>query len=169
MVLKHENDWILLKDYVPYRAGELLRKGRVVEALPLLIIDWSADKPINELTCGELKVSIAKEITDWAFEQMKFIASIKPEELKGMIKGWLKGNRPAKNDETARRVYDEYYIEALLLTDHRGNWIMPQVEGGLYEQPWDFVYFLRFFRAAFVEWSAEQNKASSRPRVGRWR
>lgn len=161
MLLLLDNGWIELKNYLPYLAGELLRKGRATEALPLFINSWSEDAPINEYWCKMLKPQVASRIFEEMRKQMEFILSFPPEELFGIIEGFLKGGTPELHDEKISKLFQEYYIPAFLLFDHKGNLHTLPYPGGLVDQPWDQVYFWRFYKSAFVKWLADQQKSAS--------
>jgi len=165
MIFTHENEWIVVKDYLPYCAFLNLQKGRVVETLPDLITSWSVDAPINEYYCGLLSKRVVDEIINFYINQIKEFKQLDTQKAFKVMKGLLRGHKFG-NDPFVKKIMEDYYTNFLVLTDHKGNLINYLYDGGLCNQPFDFVIMYSIFKSAFAEYLAEENRHMNQPRKG---
>jgi len=162
MIITHENDWVIIKDYLPYCAFLKFQEGRVVETLPDLITSWSESVPINEYYCSFLKQDIVKQIQDYYHKQIKEFKEIDLQDAFRVMKATLQGHKFV-DDPFAEKIIKNYYSKYIILTDHKGNLRHMLYEGGLCDQPFDFVIMYSIFKSAFAEYLAEENKRLNRP------
>ena len=155
MLLEFENDWILLKP-LTVRGYEYFKEGRVIEALPFLIQEWSENVPINYKTCYKLKPKVVRRIKEKLLEEVAWLFQVDSRELVLVIKAFLKGH-VTTDDELSRRLIS-YIEKAVTLVDHKGNIITWPEPGGILDQPLDWFVILRAYKVAFVEYLAEQNR-----------
>ncbi|MBB6061884.1 hypothetical protein HNP65_000306 [Thermosipho japonicus] len=159
MLLEFEDgSWIEYKK-LTVRGLELLRKGRVIEALPFHIIRWSEDVPINVKTCGMLDPKVVEELRRKLLESAEPILSLDKQILKRWLTLMLKGQTIRTSDrEIFLEIQQNYFQYALLYTDHKGNIINLPEQGGILDQPVDWMFFLLAFKTSFVEELANNNK-----------
>ncbi len=155
VLLEFDNDWILLKP-LTVQGYEYFKEGRVIEALPFLIQEWSENAPINYKTCYRLKPKVVRRIKEKLLKEVAWLLQVDSRELVLVIKAFLKGH-PTTDDELSRKLLP-YIEKAVALVDHKGNIITWPEPGGILEQPLDWFLILRAYKVAFVEYLAEQNR-----------
>jgi len=151
-----DGSWILLKK-LTVRGFEYFKEGRVVEALPFLILEWSESTPINYKTCSRLRLEVVKRIQSELLKEVSWILNADAKKLHNLLKVIISGHRIAVEDELASKVLN-YIDKALTMIDHKGNIIAWPEPGSVLDQPLDWFLFLRAYKVAFVEYLAEQNK-----------
>lgn len=151
MFLELSDGWVLLKDTPSVKEMNLIKEGRVVEALPSLILEWSLDEPITFKTCRKLKFGVVDEIIGAVLESVKYILSQDVLELKLLLKNLMRGIEIRGIDTRILELYNM----VVYLVDHRGNIINFPCAGGYFDQPFDVMYFLRIYRQAYAEKTAE--------------
>ena len=165
MYYEFDKDWVLLKK-LTLRGYQLLRQGRVREALSLHILKWSEDKPINPYTVGQLKAEIVDELIKKLYESVEPIYSMEQKILQRWI-GLMINGQEVKVEPDRKlflEIREKYFSFALLYIDHKGNIIQLPEPGGLLDQPLDWILFLLAFKSAFVEKLAQENKKAAKGR-----
>ncbi|ABR31297.1 hypothetical protein SU69_07360 [Thermosipho melanesiensis] len=162
MLLEFEDGWIEYKK-LTVRGIELLRKGRVIEALPFHIIRWSENVPITTKTCGMLKHETVELLRQKLLESVEPLLSIEGYKLKRWLNLMLSDIKMGNNvPEEDRQMYDfikeNYFQFVLAYVDHKGNIINLPESGGIFDQPVDWIIFLINFKTVFVEQLANKNK-----------
>ena len=160
MFLEYDGGWIEYKK-LNVRGYELIKKGRVIEALPFHILNWSENIPINQKTCGMLKPEIVDLLKQKLFESVEPILSVDKQILRRWITLMFKGQEIKTSDKNIFfQIKNDYFQYALLYIDHKGNIINLPEPGGILDQPLDWIIFLLIFKAIFVEKLAKQNKTA---------
>lgn len=163
MLLEFEDgSWIEYKK-LTVRGYNLIKQGRVIEALPFHILRWSENAPINAKTCGMLKHETVELLKKKLFESVEPMIKIEGYKLKRWLNLMLSDIKMGNNiPEEDRQMYDfireNYFQFVLAYVDHKGNIINLPEPGGILDQPIDWIVFLIAFKTVFVEQLANKNK-----------
>jgi len=157
MIITDGNDWIEIKDYLPYGAFIAIQEGRVSQALPSLIVSWSENVPINEYYCSKLRSELVYKILQTAYDRIRDFQRHDHEMVFRIFKNLMRGHK-YPDDEYVQELQNKYYNILMVATDHKGNLIQLPYPGGLYDQPFDFIIMANIFKSAFVSYLAEENE-----------
>jgi len=144
------DDWVITKDCITIKALIDLKRVSEVTALAHVILSWSSDRPIDELSTGWLRPEIASHILNTLINNYATLVNDKViiEQIAKMVVRGIRMSDEAENHES-------YYYDAIsYLQPCLGAFgeilVLPE-EGGMVDQRADYMLFLMALRKAVLE------------------
>lgn len=159
--LKFGDDWVLIHD-VTLREYFFLKEGRVLEALPFLIEEWSEKEPINLATVGKLKTAVVSKILrESTFKIRKFL-NLDMKQFSLALKNFFDRRLTQLKGTLLEEWENELLLVQLSLNDLGSINALPE-RGSLLDQPAHFIFFLLAARQAIAEILEDQKKRGGGP------